>query len=117
MDTARRLGVADRIDLMGQRSGRIVAVCQRWISGSCLRTKRVFQMHCWKNWPRVYRLSQPMLVATRKPWKGMPDCVLVKPEDAEDLSRGLASLISTDLPRRLPVARRGNGLFGSGTPG
>jgi glycosyltransferase involved in cell wall biosynthesis len=26
--------------------------------------------------------------------EGMPDCVLVKPEDAEDLSRGLASLIN-----------------------
>jgi glycosyltransferase involved in cell wall biosynthesis len=26
--------------------------------------------------------------------EGMPDCVLVKPEDAEDLSRGLASLVN-----------------------
>jgi glycosyltransferase involved in cell wall biosynthesis len=26
--------------------------------------------------------------------EGMPDCVLVKPEDAEDLSRGLASQIN-----------------------
>ncbi len=26
--------------------------------------------------------------------EGMPDCILIKPEDAEDLSRGLASLIS-----------------------
>jgi glycosyltransferase involved in cell wall biosynthesis len=93
MDTARRLGVADRIDLMGQRSDVSLLLSAMDI-GVLASHEEGFSNALLEKLAAGLAVVATAVGGNPEALEGMPDCVLVKPEDPEDLSQGLASLIS-----------------------
>jgi glycosyltransferase involved in cell wall biosynthesis len=93
MDTARRLGVANRIDLMGQRSD-VSALLSAMDIGVLASHEEGFSNALLEKLAAGLPVVATDVGGNPEALEGMPDCVLVKPEDPEDLSQGLASLIS-----------------------
>ena len=92
MSNARRLGAADRIDLMGQRSDvpRLLSAMDVGVLAS--------HEEGFSN-ALLEKLAAGLpVVATRvggnpEALEGMPNCFLVRPQDPDDLARGLADAI------------------------
>jgi glycosyltransferase involved in cell wall biosynthesis len=93
MDTARRLGVADRIALMGQRSDVSLLLSAMDI-GVLASHEEGFSNALLEKLAAGLPVVATDVGGNPEALEGMPDCVLIKPEDADDLSRGLASLIN-----------------------
>jgi glycosyltransferase involved in cell wall biosynthesis len=93
MDSARRLGVANRIDLLGQRSDVSLLLSAMDI-GVLASHEEGFSNALLEKLATGLPVVATDVGGNPEALEGMPDCILIKPEDAEDLSRGLASLIS-----------------------
>jgi glycosyltransferase involved in cell wall biosynthesis len=93
MDTARRLGVANRMDLMGQRSD-VSSLLSAMDIGVLASHEEGFSNALLEKLAAGLPVVATDVGGNPEALEGMPDCVLVKPQDAEDLSRGLASLIN-----------------------
>jgi glycosyltransferase involved in cell wall biosynthesis len=92
MDAARRLGVANRIDLMGQRSD-VPSLLSAMDIAVLASHEEGFSNALLEKLAAGLPVVATDVGGNPEALEGMPDCVLVKPEDPEDLSRGLASLI------------------------
>jgi glycosyltransferase involved in cell wall biosynthesis len=93
MDTARRLGVANRIDLMGQRND-VSSLLSAMDIGVLASHEEGFSNALLEKLAAGLPVVATDVGGNPEALEGMPDCVLIKPEDPEDLSRGLASLIN-----------------------
>ncbi|MEA2944027.1 MAG: hypothetical protein QOD09_4556 [Bradyrhizobium sp.] len=93
MDSARRLGVANRIDLMGQRSD-VPLLLSAMDIGVLASHEEGFSNALLEKLAAGLPVVATDVGGNPEALEGMPDCLLIKPEDAEDLSRGLASLIN-----------------------
>jgi glycosyltransferase involved in cell wall biosynthesis len=89
---ARRLGVADRVNLMGQRND-VPTLLSAMDIGVLASHEEGFSNALLEKLAAGLPVVATNVGGNPEALEGMPDCILVKPQDAEDLARGLAEAI------------------------
>jgi glycosyltransferase involved in cell wall biosynthesis len=89
---ARRLGVADRVNLMGQRND-VPTLLTAMDLGVMSSHEEGFSNALLEKLAAGLPVVATNVGGNPEALEGMPDCILVEPQDADDLARGLAEAI------------------------
>jgi glycosyltransferase involved in cell wall biosynthesis len=92
MGIARRLGVADRISLMGQRND-VPILLSAMDLGVMSSHEEGFSNALLEKLAAGLPVVATDVGGNPEALEGMPDCILVRPQDAADLARGLTDAI------------------------
>jgi glycosyltransferase involved in cell wall biosynthesis len=92
MNTARRLGVANRINLMGQRSD-VPMLLSAMDIGVLASHEEGFSNALLEKLAAGLPVVATNVGGNPEALEGMPDCILVEPQDPDDLARGLTEAI------------------------
>jgi glycosyltransferase involved in cell wall biosynthesis len=90
--TARRLGVANRINLMGQKSD-VPMLLSAMDIGVLASHEEGFSNALLEKLAAGLPVVATNVGGNPEALAGMPDCILVKPQDTDDLARGLTDAI------------------------
>ena len=92
IDSARRLGVADRVNLMGQRSD-VPTLLSAMDIGVLASHEEGFSNALLEKLAAGLPVVATDVGGNPEALEGMPDCFLVRPQDPEDLARGLRDAV------------------------
>jgi glycosyltransferase involved in cell wall biosynthesis len=94
IDSARRLGVADRVNLMGQRSD-VPMLLSAMDIGVLASHEEGFSNALLEKLAAGLPVVATDVGGNPEALEGMPNCFLVRPQDTEDLARGLRDAVGS----------------------
>jgi glycosyltransferase involved in cell wall biosynthesis len=94
IDSARRLGVADRVNLMGPRSD-VVTLLSAMDIGVLASHEEGFSNALLEKLAAGLPVVATDVGGNPEALEGMPNCFLVRPQDPEDLARGLRDAVGS----------------------